>query len=161
MFWLQWRLVGAACDLPDDGVRAMRKTRLLNSEISHLVSLSGHTDEITVADAGLPVPADVKRVDLALVRGTPSFIETLEPLLEEMAVESVVLAEEIRSHNPQVYQQLLALLEKTGAEQGQAITISYVSHEQFKQQSHGSRAVIRTGEATPYANVILQSGVAF
>lgn len=139
----------------------MRKTLLLNSEISHLISLSGHTDEITVADAGLPIPADTQRVDLALVRGTPTFIETLKPILQEMAVESVVLAEEIKHQNPQVHEELLALLKYTGDQQGQVISISYVSHEQFKAQTRKSRAVVRTGECTPYANIILQAGVAF
>ncbi len=35
----------------------------------------------------------------------------------------------------------------------------YVSHEQFKEHTKKAKAIIRTGEATPYANVILHAGV--
>ena len=38
---------------------------------------------------------------------------------------------------------------------------AYVTHERLKEYSHDVKAIIRTGEATPYANVILQSGCIF
>lgn len=34
-------------------------------------------------------------------------------------------------------------------------------HEHFKQATKTAKAVIRTGETTPFANVILHSGVIF
>ena len=36
-----------------------------------------------------------------------------------------------------------------------------VSHEEFKRRSATARAVVRTGECTPYANIMLIAGVAF
>jgi D-ribose pyranase len=36
-----------------------------------------------------------------------------------------------------------------------------VPHQSFKAQTHSARAVIRTGEFTPYANIILEAGVVF
>lgn len=36
-----------------------------------------------------------------------------------------------------------------------------ISHEDLKAMSKNARAIIRTGEYKPYANIILESGVEF
>ncbi|RKF13653.1 D-ribose pyranase [Alginatibacterium sediminis] len=139
----------------------MKKTRLLNSEISFLVASIGHTDEVTIADAGLPIPAEVERIDLALTHGVPSFIETVTAILSELQIEGVVVAEEMKSFNLPVHQQLLKLISEEAKKSEKTINISYVSHADFKQRTNNSKAVVRTGECSPYANVIFQSGVTF
>lgn len=53
----------------------MYKTGILNSDISKLLSDLGHTDEIMIADCGLPIPNGVKKIDLALDFGKPSFLD--------------------------------------------------------------------------------------
>lgn len=131
----------------------MIKGQLLNSEILSVLSKMGHTDQLTVADAGLPIADHVKRIDLALKKGIPSFLQTVMLLSAYMTIEKIILAEEIKDKNPAVYSQLV--------EQFPDTEIEWVSHEVFKRMTHGSKAVIRTGECTPYANVILQSGVDF
>ncbi|WP_313552430.1 D-ribose pyranase [Aerococcus sp.] len=131
----------------------MKKNGILNSEISKLLSDLGHTDQITIADAGLPVPDGVKKIDLALKLGTPSFIEVLEEVLKDMAVEKVILAEEIKVDNESQLDAIHQLVDTNEVE--------FVSHEAFKKQSGQSKAIIRTGEATPFSNIILQSNVIF
>lgn len=131
----------------------MKKNGILNSEISKLLSDLGHTDQITIADAGLPVPEGVKKIDLALKLGTPSFIEVLEEVLKDMAVEKVVLAEEIKTDNKSQLDAIQQLVD--------TVEVEIVSHEAFKKQSGQSKAIIRTGEATPFSNIILQSNVIF
>lgn len=131
----------------------MKKLGILNSEISKLLSDLGHTDQIIIADAGLPVPDGVKKIDLALKLGTPTFIEVLEEVLKDMAVEKVILAEEIKVDNES---QLDAIHQLVDANE-----VAFVSHEAFKKQSNQSKAIIRTGEATPFSNIILQSNVIF
>lgn len=131
----------------------MKKNGILNSEISKLLSDLGHTDQITIADAGLPVPDGVKKIDLALKLGTPSFIEVLEEVLKDMEVEKAILAEEIKVDNES---QLDAIHQLVGTNE-----VEFVSHEAFKKQSGQSKAIIRTGEATPFSNIILQSNVIF
>lgn len=131
----------------------MIKGSLLNSEILSVLSKMGHTDQITVADAGLPIPDQVKRIDLALKKGVPGFLETVALLTEYMTIEKIVLAEEITTQNPSVYASIL--------ESFPDIEVEWVSHEVFKNMTQNSKAIIRTGECTPYANVILQSGVDF
>ncbi|OCH19021.1 MULTISPECIES: D-ribose pyranase [unclassified Aliivibrio] len=139
----------------------MKKNTLLNADLSYVIATLGHTDEITICDAGLPIPTPSKRIDLALIQGIPTFIDTVKATLSEMQIEGVVLAEEFKTINPECHSELLALIEKEEALRGKSIAISYISHEAFKVKTHQSKAIVRTGECTPYANVIFQSGVVF
>ncbi len=110
-------------------------------------------DTLVIADAGLPIPTETQRIDLALTKGIPSFLETLQAVLSEMKVERAIVAEEMLSVSPHIYQ---AVKEALGD-----VPIETVSHTMFKEQTRSARAVIRTGEFTPYANVILVAGVVF
>lgn len=132
----------------------MKKHGILNSDIAKVLSDLGHTDKIAIGDAGLPVPDGVKKIDLALTLSEPSFLSVLKVVLSDMKVEKVVLAEEIKEQNATQLKDIKATL--IDDEQ-----ITYVSHEAFKEQLKDVKAVIRTGEATPYSNIILQSGVLF
>ncbi len=131
----------------------MRKGALMNSDILSVISRMGHTDTIVIADAGLPIPEGVQRIDLAVSNGTPSFMEVLKTLMTEYACEELTLAEEIKTQNEEVHRGILDLMGE--------MPITYRSHEAFKEATRTARAVIRTGECTPYANVILRSGVTF
>lgn len=139
----------------------MKKSALINSELSYLVATLGHTDEVTVCDAGLPIPDETQRIDLALIRGLPTFIQTAKALLGEMQIEGVVLAEEFKQVSPEHHAALIQLIRDEEESLGRQIDITHVSHEALKVRTRNSKAVIRTGECTPYANVIFQAGVAF
>lgn len=139
----------------------MKKGVLLNSAISSLVSRLGHTDSLTIGDAGLPIPSGPERIDLALTQGIPGFMQVVETVTKEMQVESAIIAEEIKSHNPQLHDELSALLDLLQQRQGNTIAVHYVPHQQFKQLTQRSHAVIRSGECSPYANIILGAGVTF
>lgn len=132
----------------------MKKHGILNSEVTKVLTDLGHTDQITIGDAGLPVPNGVKKIDLALKFGLPSFQEVLQTVLSDMAIEKVFLAEEIKSQNSS---QLQAILKALPDE----VEIIYLSHEEFKIQTQTSKAIIRSGEVTPFSNIILQSAVIF
>ena len=88
----------------------MKKGRLLNSDISAAIARMGHTDALVIADAGLPVPDSTWRIDVAVSKGVPSFMQVLEAVTAELCVERVLLAEEIKSANPAVHEALLAHL---------------------------------------------------
>ncbi|KPL83434.1 ribose pyranase [Thermanaerothrix daxensis] len=131
----------------------MKKTPLLNVALSELIASLGHGDMLVIGDAGLPIPAETYRIDLALTRGVPGFIETVRTVLSEMQVERVIVAEETARVSPHVLQELEALLP--------GVPFERVSHELLKDLCGRARAVVRTGEFTPYANVILVAGVVF
>ncbi|HHF3627033.1 TPA: D-ribose pyranase [Haemophilus influenzae] len=136
----------------------MKKTMLLNAQLSRCIASVGHTESLTICDAGLPIPLSVERIDLALTAGVPSFLQTLNVVTNEMYVERVVIAEEIKEKNPEILTALLTQLEN---HQGNQIQVEFVSHETFKKFTLESKAIVRTGECSPYANVILYSGVPF
>lgn len=128
----------------------MKKGGIINGPISAVVGELGHTDTMTIADAGLPIPATTQRIDLALTQGVPTFLETLRVLLSEMFVERVIVAEEMKMVSPQLYASLVEMVGNT--------PIELVPHVDFKRETAVSKAIIRTGEFTPYANVILVAG---
>ena len=127
----------------------------MNSDISRVLSYMGHTDTLCIGDCGLPIPDEVERIDLALCFGEPTFMRTLEIVAGDMKVEKIVLAEEIKVKNPKVLAEIEALFA------GHDIEVEFVPHVELKLLTCDCRAVIRTGETTPYANVILQSGCIF
>lgn len=134
----------------------MKKIGVLNSGISRVIADMGHMDKLVIADAGLPIPMETEKIDLALTEGVPGFLQTLQAVLTELQVEEVIVAEEIQTATPSSK----ALFEEI-KRSIRDIPVNFVTHEDFKDLLPSSRAVVRTGEFTPYANIILISGVTF
>jgi D-ribose pyranase len=132
----------------------MKKCGHLNRDVSRVLACMGHTDSIVIADCGLPVPSGIECIDLALALGEPAFLRVLETVLADLKVERAVFASEAREQNAAVSVRASSLTEE-------GVQVEFVTHERLKQLSLDARAVIRTGEAKPYANVILYSGVNF
>ena len=82
-------------------------------------------------------------------------MQTLRIVAEDMKIEKIILAEEIKTQNPNVLSEIEALFAE------HSIETEFVSHSELKSLTHDCKAVIRTGETTPYANIILQSGCIF
>ncbi len=131
----------------------MKKQGVLNSNISGLIADMGHGDNLMIVDAGFPVPGGTRKIDLALVCGIPSFIDTVKAVLSELHVEHIIIAHEMVKTSPDLYN---SLKEITGN-----IPMAKVSHAELKEQSHSSTGIIRTGECTPFANIVFISGVTF
>ncbi len=131
----------------------MKKIGILNKDISAVIAGMGHTDMLVVADAGLPIPPGVQRIDLALREGLPGFLETVEAIFGELQVERIIVAEEAQTVSPQICERLTQIVGD--------VVVDMVPHAQFKTLTRSAAAVVRTGEFTPYANVILVSGVVF
>ena len=104
-----------------------------------------HTDRLCIADCGLPIPDGVEVIDLSLKMGEPSFLAVLDVVLEHFGVE--------KNMNGTLYEQLQKRFSATPCET--------MPHEDFKKLSATCRAIVRTGENTAYANLILQSSCIF
>lgn len=133
----------------------MKKTGILNAELSRIVAGMGHTDRLVICDSGLPIPNGKEVVDLALTTNIPRFIDTLRVVLDELEVERVIVADEMESRSGALLEEVRKMM--------QDVPIESVPHEQFKSHTceNGNTWFVRTGEATPYANIILFSGVTF
>ncbi len=131
----------------------MKKTGLLNARLAAIVAGMGHTDLLVVADAGLPVPPGVECIDLAVTAGIPAMLDVLAAIANELQVERFVLADELLARDAALPDDVRGLFPGASEES--------LPHEEFKALTRSARAVVRTGECTPYANVILGAGVVF
>jgi len=131
----------------------MKKNGILNEHINCVISRLGHTDMIAIGDCGLPIPNGPERIDICLVQGIPSFKDVVNAITEEMIIEKVYIAQETRVKNRACYEFLI--------ERFHGLEVIEIPHEELKEQLKFTKAVIRTGEATPYSNVILVAGVNF
>ncbi|QJB57106.1 D-ribose pyranase [Pseudodesulfovibrio sp. zrk46] len=139
----------------------MKRTKLINSELSYVLAKMGHFDAITIADAGLPIPPGVQRIDLAVSEGVPSFMDVVKAVVSEFEIESVELATEFVEVSPELHNELVVYLDEVGKERRREIPKEYMVHDLYKDSTKKSVAVVRTGEHTPYANITLKSGVVF
>jgi len=130
----------------------MKKSGVLNEKISQVIASLGHKDMLLICDAGLPVPKGVEKIDVAIGKNIPRFLETLKIILEEVFIEEAIITKEL-DENTVIFRELTELLE--------GISIKKITHEELKILTKDVKAVIRTGEFTPYANIILISGVVF
>ncbi|MFE2580672.1 D-ribose pyranase [Streptomyces sp. NPDC059378] len=129
----------------------MKKTGILNRHLAGELAALGHTHQVLVCDAGMPIPKGPRVVDLAFRAGVPSFADVLDGLLSELVIEGATAAEEIRTANPAA----ATLLD------GHFPDLALVTHERLKELSAEAQLIVRTGEARPYANVLLRCGVFF
>lgn len=127
----------------------MKRGGILNAALNEAISRLGHGDLVVVADRGLPVPPGVAVVDLALVAGIPSFAQVAHALQEEVVFEAGLAAEESADSDAR---DLIT---------SRFPDIEFVSHSELKRRSASARLFVRTGDQTPYANVVLRCGVAF
>lgn len=123
---------------------------MINRDIAASMAEFGHTDHLVIADCGLPVPNGVRCIDLSYELGKPSFIDILDAVLADFQQEAAFIAKEIEQANPVIETKIK-----------DRVTVSYMTHEELKQLSKGAKLIIRTGEASPYANIVLRSGVIF
>jgi len=147
----------------------MKKRGILNTELLGVVSDMGHGNMLFVVDRGFPFPVHnlTKKVDLAVGQNIPRFLEVVSVILEDLEIEKAIIANETETVSPAVYRDLVKVF-KSVKNKGQNIIIEKIPHERFKhlglrgaEEGEEVKAIVRTGEFTPYSNVILVSGVPF
>ena len=131
----------------------MRKRGLLQHALAGTIASMGHTDMLVIADAGLPVPPGVSCIDLAVRCGLPLMLDVTRAVVDELHAEEIIVADELLTRDEALPNALCELFPDAH--------FRSVSHDELKRLSSGARAVVRTGECTPYHNVILVSGVVF
>jgi D-ribose pyranase len=137
----------------------MKKTALLNAPLSKIVARMGHGDYLVIADSGLPIPYGKELVDLAVTPQLPRLLEVLNVILSELKVEKVLVTQEMEQKSPLFYSDLQKILKKNLPD----VPLEKITHARLKeitQETHNI-AFVRTGEATPFSNLILVAGVVF
>ena len=131
----------------------MKKTGLLNQPLSAMIAGLGHTDMVLVTDAGLSIPPNIQRIDLAISVGVPGFLDVIRAMLSEMQISSAIVASELAEHSPLFHAELVTVLD--------GVLLVEVPHSELLIRSQDARAAVRTGEFTPFANILLISEVIF
>ena len=132
----------------------MKKNGVLHGEISKVIAELEHFDTIILGDAGMPCQPGVPLIDLAVSEGIPSFFDVLTAVLSELEVQKAYISSEMPGQSDQAYSRLMDLIDNE-------FPVKTLPHEELKSFSGKCKAHIRTGEFTPYCNIVLEGGVTF
>lgn len=147
----------------------MKTNGILHNDLARLVARLGHGDMLVITDRGFPFPRHEKTecIDVSVGRNLPKFVDVVKVVLEELEIEKVIIADETKDISPHVYKELkdVVFLKKN---KGNNIVEENIPHLEFKDlvlngslQGKEVKGFVKTGEFTPYANIILISGVDF
>jgi len=129
----------------------VKEVGIVNRELARVLSEQGHGDLLMVVDAGFAIPKNADVVDISLTENCPMVIDTLKELKKFFSVEKLIFANDTKDVSPTLFNNIKKLF-------GKSVPVEMVTHPQIKEMSHKVKAVIRTGDFTAYANVILVSG---
>ena len=128
----------------------MKRSGILHPDINHLLASMGHTDYFTISDRGFPIPTQQRRIDLALTDNIPTVLDVLRLIDVEFVIDRIIIAEEAERFSQEYVSALRELRPR--------LRIETVPHLELKHLSADGRATIRTGDTTPYANILIVSG---
>lgn len=138
----------------------MRHGALLNGPVTGLIGDLGHSDKVMIVDAGWPIPRDL-RYDLCLTHGIPRLTEVFAVIAEELSIEKVIIDSEMRTHGPEVHDEVNRIIAAAAQAQGEEILVEHEPHVTFKDHARSVKGIIRTGECIPYCNLVIVAGLAF
>ena len=125
----------------------MLKTGILNPHLASLLARVRHTNTLVLADRGFPSWPTVETIDLSLVDDIPTVAQVFSAIQQNWTIGRIWMAEEYRLLNPTD-----ALIAAT-----HPIPITWERHKALKLRVPAAIGLIRTGDTTQYANMILES----
>ena len=147
----------------------MKTKGILHNELAHLVATMGHGDMLVITDRGFPFPRHdyTTCIDLSVGRDLPRVVDVLKVVLEELEIEGCIIANETRTVSPKTYKEFTDVIAAV-KNKGNAIVEKNIPHPDFKDlvlngalEGQELKGFVKCGEFTPYANIILISGVDF
>jgi D-ribose pyranase len=129
----------------------LKEIGILNRGVAKVISEQGHHDLLMVCDAGFATPKDVEVIDISLKVNQPRVIDLLNELKKFFSVEKIILANQTKNTNPSYFNEIISVFDDNPE-------VETIDHKELKQLSSSVKAIIRTGDFTAYANVILVSG---
>lgn len=129
----------------------MIKDGILNPAILDLLARVRHTNTVVIADRGFPFWTMIETVDISLVDNIPTVMDVLLAVLPRYQFGAAFMAEEFIANNDASAQQ--SVKDVLGD-----IPLNFEPHEAvFKKRVPSAVGLIRTGDTTQYANIILES----
>ena len=127
----------------------MKKNGIINQELMAALTGLGHTSAFLLCDAGYSVPKGIQKIDLALVAGIPSFFECLNAILFEVVIEEITIPKQMEEYNEASFKRIIRMF------QNQKKNI--IDINDFVNKAVDVKFVVRSGELTPYSNIILSA----
>jgi len=128
----------------------MLKTGILNPNINSLLARVRHTNTLVIADRGFPFWPQIETVDISLIDDLPRVLDVLRAIRGNYTIGKAFMAEEFHANNTaKTRRQFELALE--------GIPLSFEPHIDFKKRVPLAIGLIRTGDTTQYANMILES----
>ncbi len=124
---------------------------ILNPQINSLLARVRHTNMLVIADRGFPFWPMIETVDISLVDTIPTVLQVFQAIRPNFDIGEVWMAEEFLHNNTPEVCKLFALA-------AGSIPLRHQAHTEFKKRVPGAIGLIRTGDTTQYANMILVSG---
>jgi D-ribose pyranase len=128
----------------------MIKTGILNPQILSLIARVRHTNTLVISDRGFPYWPMIETVDISLIDDIPTVMQVFNALKTNFNIGQIYLAEEFRSNNSP---ETLRVFETATGK----IPVKFEPHIEFKLRVPQAIGLIRTGDSTQYANIILES----
>lgn len=128
----------------------MLKTGILNPALLSLLARVRHTNTLVIADRGFPFWPEVETIDLSLVDGVPTVLQVLNAIRPNFVIGRAFAAREFTKHNSAATRSALATALK-------GVPLTFEPHAAFKKRVPPAIGLIRTGDTTQYANLILES----
>lgn len=131
----------------------MLKSGILNPHVLDLVARVRHTNTLVIADWAFPFWPEIETVDISLTHGIPRVLDVLDLLAANFQIGRIWQAEEFSSVN--TAEAAARFQQSFDAISG--VEITRLPHVEFKKLVPGAIGLIRTGDPTPYGNLILES----
>jgi len=147
----------------------MKTHGILHNDLARLVARMGHGDMLVITDRGFPFPRHdmTECIDVSVGRDLPKVADVVRVVLEELEIEQVIIADETKTACPEVYAEFQKMPSAT-KNKGNDIVEENIPHPEFKDlvlngalEGKEMKGFVKCGEFTPYANIILVSGVDF
>jgi D-ribose pyranase len=129
----------------------MLKSGILNPRLLSLLARVRHTNALVIADRGFPFWPEMETVDISLTEDIPTVLQVVAAVRPIFHIAQAYMAREFRRYNTPAVRAKFA-----GGFSG--VPIRFEPHIVFKKRVPAAIGLIRTGDSTQYANVILVSG---
>ncbi len=129
---------------------AMLKSGILNPHVLNLLARIRHTNTLVISDWAFPFWPQIETVDLALTHGIPTVLDVLDLITPNFQIGRIWQAEEFATNNPP---ETVARFQKSFGD----IPVTREAHVDFKKRVPHAIGLIRTGDAVPYGNLIIES----
>ena len=129
----------------------MINSGILNPHLLALLARIRHTNALVISDRGFPFWPQIETVDISVVDDLPTVLQLIAAVRANHNFTQAYMAREFLKSN--------SAATRTAFAKGLAgVPTKFEPHVDFKKRVPSAIGLIRTGDTTQYANVILISG---